>query len=155
MFGGFLYRHHAVECVDGGLFSLGVLGQHVPTLLENLNGIGGYQDGVWLGLSELAIGHLDFVLLLHGVDDGAQVSLSGRYVLQNNLVFQRTAFHEHVADGECVEHPVLYVVVRLRVVVGYVIAVLALVALYAETKYLFQGCAMAIEGLPGHRCSAT
>jgi len=57
-----------------------VLDQHVPSVLEYLDGIWGDSYSLALCTSELLVRHQQFVVLFHGVDDGVQMLLSGRNV---------------------------------------------------------------------------
>ena len=106
-FGGFLQREDAVQGIDGRFGSLGVLCQQVPAVLEHLDGIGCDGDGVSFSAAELAVCHFQLVADFHGVDDEWQVFVAGRDALEDDAVSQRPAFHEEVAHGEGVVHPVL------------------------------------------------
>ena len=144
---GFFQPFDAVERIDGGAVVLVIIGQEIPALLEDFDGIGLDVDGIADSLTELSVGHSQLVALFHGVDDKGQIFFSGRYVLQHDAVFQRTAFHEHITDGQGVEQPMLKIIVRKDIFVCYIIKVSSLaLALDGYVEHFFDGLSVAIEG---------
>ena len=152
----FFEEFDTVQCIDGGMFPFVVIGQQIPPLSEHFNGIGFDGYGVARGLVELAVGHLQFAVQLHGIDDGLQVFFPQRYVFENDALFQRTAFHKHVADGERIEHPLLEIVVGKYLLVFDVIEISAFaLALDGDIEHFFNGDAVPVEGDAVHGHTAT
>ena len=152
----FSQRNGSVQRIDHGAVPFGIFRQQVPPLLEHLDGIRLYGDGIAFLLTEFAISELQLVASLHGIDDGLQKLLTGRDILQHDAVFQRCAFHQHVTHGERIEHPRLQVVLPHGRLAFYVVKVPSLgLAFYVDAEHLLYGLLVPDECLSQHGVSAT
>ena len=129
---GDLGREHTVERIDR--HALMIVGQHVPPLAEQLDGVG--VDGLRVRLAaEFLIAHRDGSRLADGLQDHGQELVARRHILEDDTVLDGRALPERQASGERRELPLLRLVALNLVRVADKIAVL-LVALDDESEHV-------------------
>ena len=129
---GDLGREHTIERIDR--HALMIVGQHVPPLAEQLDGVG--VDGLRVRLAaEFLIPHRDGSRLADGLQDHGQELVARRHVLEDDAVLDGRALPERQAGGERRELPLLRLVALNLVRVADKIAVL-LVALDNESEHV-------------------
>ena len=89
------------------LMIVGIFAQchHVPALTEKLHAIGMHIETVLLIPVVTVVGHVEHLVVLHRLNDGLQIFLSGWNKLQENAVFDAFALRQDITHTDGVDQP--------------------------------------------------
>src|SRR5690554_4588757 len=100
---GDLCVFNPIQPVNKDTFFVGTKGDDIPSLLEYFQAIGMHLERGRRIIPEALIRNFQRQAISHSLNNGSKMHLSGRYILEQDTLFEPMAFIDQIIDGKRVQ----------------------------------------------------